>query len=143
MADETAKAQVAQPGGDTIFAKIIRKEISANLIYEDDQVCFIYKFKLIVWCSNRSRLRQRAKRLAVAVRIANIGSALYIQRLCWNLNESLQLLCVGCLSQNKAKQKARTLRLCNNMKTENETSYRIDIRNALQEFNTVFNTASF
>ncbi|XP_015233690.1 histidine triad nucleotide-binding protein 1 [Cyprinodon tularosa] len=37
MADETAKAQVAQPGGDTIFGKIVRKEIPANLIHEDDQ----------------------------------------------------------------------------------------------------------
>ncbi|XP_035519067.1 histidine triad nucleotide-binding protein 1 [Morone saxatilis] len=37
MADETAKAQAAQPGGDTIFGKIVRKEIPANLIYEDDQ----------------------------------------------------------------------------------------------------------
>ncbi|PWA25710.1 histidine triad nucleotide-binding protein 1 [Gambusia affinis] len=37
MADETAKAQVAQPGGDTIFGKIIRKEIPVDLLYEDDQ----------------------------------------------------------------------------------------------------------
>ncbi|XP_072246824.1 adenosine 5'-monophosphoramidase HINT1 [Leuresthes tenuis] len=37
MADETAKAQTAKPGGDTIFGKIIRKEIPAKLIYEDDQ----------------------------------------------------------------------------------------------------------
>ncbi|XP_047460007.1 histidine triad nucleotide-binding protein 1 [Mugil cephalus] len=37
MADETAKAQVAQPGGDTIFGKIVRKEIPVNFIYEDDQ----------------------------------------------------------------------------------------------------------
>ncbi|KAM9808758.1 histidine triad nucleotide-binding protein 1 [Syngnathus typhle] len=37
MADETAKAQVAQPGGDTIFGKIIRKEIPAKVIYEDDR----------------------------------------------------------------------------------------------------------
>uniref|UniRef100_A0A1A8MGV3 Histidine triad nucleotide binding protein 1 n=3 Tax=Nothobranchius TaxID=28779 RepID=A0A1A8MGV3_9TELE len=36
MADETAKAQVAQPGGDTIFGKIVRKEIPVNLVYEDD-----------------------------------------------------------------------------------------------------------
>nr|XP_020453300.1 histidine triad nucleotide-binding protein 1 [Monopterus albus] len=36
MADETAKAQTAQSGGDTIFGKIIRKEIPANFIYEDD-----------------------------------------------------------------------------------------------------------
>lgn len=39
MAEETAKAQVAQPGGDTIFGKIIRKEIPVDLLYEDDQVC--------------------------------------------------------------------------------------------------------
>ncbi|KAM9365842.1 adenosine 5'-monophosphoramidase HINT1 [Pholidichthys leucotaenia] len=37
MADETAKAQKAKPGGDTIFGKIIRKEIPAKIIYEDDQ----------------------------------------------------------------------------------------------------------
>lgn len=39
MADETAKAQAAKPGGDTIFGKIIRKEIPAKIIYEDDLVC--------------------------------------------------------------------------------------------------------
>lgn len=45
MADETAKAQVAQPGGDTIFGKIVRKEIPADLIYEDDLVCIkFYNF---------------------------------------------------------------------------------------------------
>ncbi|NXY75125.1 HINT1 protein, partial [Glareola pratincola] len=37
MADEISKAQAARPGGDTIFGKIIRKEIPANIIYEDDQ----------------------------------------------------------------------------------------------------------
>ncbi|XP_034464047.1 histidine triad nucleotide-binding protein 1 [Hippoglossus hippoglossus] len=37
MADETAKAQIAQPGGDTIFGKIIRKEIPVKLLYEDEQ----------------------------------------------------------------------------------------------------------
>ena len=37
MTDEIAKAQVARPGGDTIFRKIIRKEIPAKIIYEDDQ----------------------------------------------------------------------------------------------------------
>uniref|UniRef100_A0A8C7QQU0 Uncharacterized protein n=1 Tax=Oncorhynchus mykiss TaxID=8022 RepID=A0A8C7QQU0_ONCMY len=35
MADEIAKAQVAQPGGDTIFGKIIRKEIPAKILFED------------------------------------------------------------------------------------------------------------
>ena len=38
MADEVAKAQTAQAGGDTIFGKIIRKEIPAKIIHEDDQV---------------------------------------------------------------------------------------------------------
>ncbi|XP_075034845.1 adenosine 5'-monophosphoramidase HINT1 [Mixophyes fleayi] len=37
MADEISKAQTARAGGDTIFGKIIRKEIPANIIYEDDQ----------------------------------------------------------------------------------------------------------
>ncbi|XP_053188885.1 histidine triad nucleotide-binding protein 1 [Scomber japonicus] len=36
MADETAKAQAAKPGGDTIFGKIVRKEIPATFIHEDD-----------------------------------------------------------------------------------------------------------
>lgn len=34
---EIAKAQVAQAGGDTIFGKIIRKEIPAKILFEDDQ----------------------------------------------------------------------------------------------------------
>jgi hypothetical protein len=38
MSDEIEKAQTAQPGGDTIFGKIVRKEIPADIIYEDDQV---------------------------------------------------------------------------------------------------------
>lgn len=42
MADEVSRAQSAQPGGDTIFGKIIRKEIPANIIYEDDQVRHLY-----------------------------------------------------------------------------------------------------
>jgi len=38
MADEVAKAQVASPnGGDTIFGKILRKEIPCDFIYEDDK----------------------------------------------------------------------------------------------------------
>ncbi|XP_067884990.1 histidine triad nucleotide-binding protein 1 [Heterodontus francisci] len=37
MAAETARAQSAQAGGDTIFGKIIRKEIVCKLLYEDDQ----------------------------------------------------------------------------------------------------------
>ncbi|XP_034408110.1 histidine triad nucleotide-binding protein 1 [Cyclopterus lumpus] len=37
MADEMAKAQAAKPGGDTIFGKIIRKEIPVELLYEDDK----------------------------------------------------------------------------------------------------------
>uniref|UniRef100_A0A8K9Y3B9 Uncharacterized protein n=1 Tax=Oncorhynchus mykiss TaxID=8022 RepID=A0A8K9Y3B9_ONCMY len=32
--DEIAKAQVSQPGGDTIFGKIIRKEIPAKILFD-------------------------------------------------------------------------------------------------------------
>lgn len=38
MADEVEKAKLARPDGDTIFGKILRKEIPCNFIYEDDQV---------------------------------------------------------------------------------------------------------
>lgn len=38
MADEIGKAQAAKPGGDTIFGKIIRKEIPADIVHEDDKV---------------------------------------------------------------------------------------------------------
>ncbi|XP_045155865.1 adenosine 5'-monophosphoramidase HINT1 [Echinops telfairi] len=37
MADEIAKARVARPGSDTIFGKIVRKEIPAKIIFEDDR----------------------------------------------------------------------------------------------------------
>ncbi|XP_069692467.1 adenosine 5'-monophosphoramidase HINT1 [Periplaneta americana] len=37
MADEVEKARLAGPGGDTIFGKILRKEIPCNFIYEDEQ----------------------------------------------------------------------------------------------------------
>ena len=37
MATEVEKAQTAAPGGDTIFGKIVRKEIPCNFIYEDEQ----------------------------------------------------------------------------------------------------------
>ncbi|KAM8957761.1 adenosine 5'-monophosphoramidase HINT1-like [Lycaon pictus] len=36
-ADEIAKAQATWAGGDMIFRKIIRKEIPAKIIFEDDQ----------------------------------------------------------------------------------------------------------
>lgn len=36
--DEVKKAHVAQDGGDTIFGKILRKEIPCEFIYEDDEV---------------------------------------------------------------------------------------------------------
>ncbi|CAM4557385.1 adenosine 5'-monophosphoramidase HINT1 [Lepidochelys kempii] len=37
MADEIRKAQAARPGGETIFGKIIRKEIPAKIIFEDER----------------------------------------------------------------------------------------------------------
>lgn len=38
MADEVQLAQNVQAGGDTIFGKILRKEIPCNFIYEDNLV---------------------------------------------------------------------------------------------------------
>ena len=35
---EVKAAQSASPGGDTIFGKIIRKELPADFLYEDDKV---------------------------------------------------------------------------------------------------------
>lgn len=46
MSDEVKLAQTAAPGGDTIFGKIIRKEIPANILYEDDQVLFFWFLKI-------------------------------------------------------------------------------------------------
>ncbi|XP_032340610.1 histidine triad nucleotide-binding protein 1-like [Camelus ferus] len=37
MADKIAKAQATWPGSNTIFGKIIHKEIPAKIIFEDDQ----------------------------------------------------------------------------------------------------------
>ena len=43
MSDEVSKAQTAGPtGGDTIFGKIIRKEIPSDILYEDDK-CMAFK----------------------------------------------------------------------------------------------------
>ena len=38
MASEVEKAQAAAVSEDTIFGKILRKEIPCNFIYEDDKV---------------------------------------------------------------------------------------------------------
>ena len=39
---EVDAAQNAKPGGDTIFGKIIRKEIPAQVVYEDD-LCLAFR----------------------------------------------------------------------------------------------------
>lgn len=44
MANEVQLAQNAQAGGDTIFGKILRKEIPCNFIYEDNLVCILLLF---------------------------------------------------------------------------------------------------
>ena len=41
MSNEEQLAQTAKPSGDTIFGKIVRREIPADIIYEDDQVTYI------------------------------------------------------------------------------------------------------
>ena len=42
MADEVQKAQCAEKTEDTIFGKILRKEIPCTFIHEDDQVRIIH-----------------------------------------------------------------------------------------------------
>lgn len=49
LSDEALKAQKAKPGGDTIFGKIIRREMPAKIIYEDEEVQnFIFLFCVYV-----------------------------------------------------------------------------------------------
>lgn len=42
---EVELAQSAAPGGDTIFGKILRKEIPAKFVYEDEQVKKYFDFQ--------------------------------------------------------------------------------------------------
>lgn len=54
---EVELAQSAAPGGDTIFGKILRKEIPANFVYEDEQV---YRLIWTSLCNNpRSQLTSK------------------------------------------------------------------------------------
>lgn len=48
MSDEVEKAISAEPTEDTIFGKILRKEIPCNFIHEDDKVRNLFTFNLIV-----------------------------------------------------------------------------------------------
>ncbi|XP_071479701.1 uncharacterized protein [Diadema antillarum] len=41
MSDEQAKTQTTKPGGDSVFGQIIRKEIPAKILYEDDNTIAI------------------------------------------------------------------------------------------------------
>lgn len=46
MATEVEKAQSAVPEKDTIFGKILRKEIPCKFIYEDNQVNYVMIIKI-------------------------------------------------------------------------------------------------
>lgn len=48
MSDEVEKAISAEPTEDTIFGKILRKEIPCNFIHEDDKVSNFFTLNLIV-----------------------------------------------------------------------------------------------
>lgn len=50
MSDEVAKAIAADPAEDTIFGKILRKEIPCEFIHEDDQVKYYKCFKSFFIC---------------------------------------------------------------------------------------------
>lgn len=55
MADEVAKARAASPKKDTVFGKILRKEISAVILHEDEKV-FLLMLRII---SQRRRLKKK------------------------------------------------------------------------------------
>ena len=67
MQDEQALAQTAAPEEDTIFDKIVRKEIPATVIYEDDQALAfrdinpVAKTHFLVIPKNRDGLSQLIK----------------------------------------------------------------------------------
>lgn len=42
MSDEVKKAQDAGPANDTVFGKILRKEIPSTWLHEDDKVIYCY-----------------------------------------------------------------------------------------------------
>ena len=42
--ERSDESSVAKPEADTVFGKIIRKEIPAKLLYEDDQVLHCTKY---------------------------------------------------------------------------------------------------
>ena len=71
MADskEVAAAQAATPsaGEDTIFGKIIRKEIPTDFIYEDEQVGNLEKWKLLLFSAQSYFLSSDLQLLADAV----------------------------------------------------------------------------
>lgn len=46
MADEVSAAQQAKPAQDTIFGKILRKEIPCDFIYEDEKVNIVFQQNL-------------------------------------------------------------------------------------------------
>ena len=49
---EAASAASAKEGGDTIFGKIIRKEIPAKIVYEDDEALAFHDVSPIVRYTN-------------------------------------------------------------------------------------------
>ena len=57
MADEMRKAQLKEkPEADTVFGKIIRKEIPAKFLYEDDQVLHCTNYEIIALIEYVARL---------------------------------------------------------------------------------------
>lgn len=57
MSEEIEKAQIAKPGGDTIFGKIARKEIPCDFIYEDDKVSFIKDALMTTYICDKIMIR--------------------------------------------------------------------------------------
>ena len=67
LSDEQEKAQKAKPQDDTLFDKLVRKEIPADIIYEDDtclafrDISPVAKTHFLVIPKNRDGLSQLSK----------------------------------------------------------------------------------
>lgn len=67
-ASEVQLAQNAQAGGDTIFGKILRREIPCNFIYEDNLVC-TYLFILLMVFSKKIVVRFQRMRCSCFIAV--------------------------------------------------------------------------
>lgn len=76
MSDEERAAAAANPGGDTIFGKIVRKEIPAKIIYEDDQVWASSSSQIFDFCFTSFNFNNPHKVFGISRRVATSANTL-------------------------------------------------------------------